>query len=303
MKKIVIFLLLATLLSSCGVNKEVHQKVLKNLAKTQKNYIHEIQKNKELKQKNNRLKKKITKLKKQLAETNQNFLDAMKFNDALKSELKAKGASLEDLESKKSSIDEQRTKLLQEREKMLAEQENLKEQLAELQKMKDAAEKRNAEFRKVMSKLQKMIDAGTLSVKIRKGRMIVSLSSDILFPSGRTTLTKEGEQAIAELCNTLKDLKDRSFLVVGHSDSSPIHTKRYPSNWELSSQRAIEVVKLMIKNGVDPKMLSAAGSAEFDPIASNDTDEGKAQNRRVEIVFMPKIEELPGFKPEKNNNK
>jgi len=59
----------------------------------------------------------------------------------------------------------------------------------------------------------------------------------------------------------------------------------------------------MIKNGVDPKMLSAAGSAEFDPIASNDTDEGKAQNRRVEIVFMPKIEELPGFKPEKNNNK
>jgi len=140
-----------------------------------------------------------------------------------------------------------------------------------------------------------MIDAGKLSVNIRKGRMIVSLSSDILFPSGKTTLTDEGRSALAELSETLKTLEDRSFLVVGHSDSTPIKTTRFPSNWELSSQRAIEVARLMIENGVKPEMLSAAGQAEFDAIAENDTPENKAKNRRVEIIFLPKIEELPGF--------
>ena len=302
-------LIVVMIFSSCGINKEVHQKALNDLATAQKNYKSEQKANKELQQKNEELKKRVAKLKKgllevlnekmslnsKLSDLQQKNIDAGLMIENLVDQLKEKGASLEEVEAKQAEMKSQREKMLAEREKLLKEQNELMAELEQVRKMKEAAEKRSAEFKKIMEKLKSMIDSGKLSVNIRKGRMIVSLSSDILFPSGRTNLTDEGKEAIAELCETLKTLEGRSFLVVGHSDSSPIKTKRFPSNWELSSQRAIEVTRLMIENGVKPEMLSAAGQAEFDPIAENDTPENKAQNRRVEIVFMPKIEELPGF--------
>ena len=302
-------LIIVMIFSSCGINKEVHQKALNDLATAQKNYKSEQKTNKELQEKNKALKQRVEKLKKgllevlnekmalnnKLSDMQQKNIDAGTMIENLVDQLKEKGASLEEVEAKQAEMKSQREKMLAEREKLLKEQNELMAELEQVRKMKEAAEKRNAEFKKIMSKLKSMIDAGKLSVVIRKGRMIVSLSSDILFPSGRTNLTDEGKEAIAELCETLKTLEGRSFLVVGHSDSSPINTKRFPSNWELSSQRAIEVTRLMVENGVKPEMLSAAGQAEFDPIAENDTPENKAKNRRVEIVFMPKIEELPGF--------
>lgn len=302
-------LLVVLIFSSCGINKEVHQKALNDLAAAQKSYKNEQKENKVIMKENKELKERVAKLKKsilevlnekmslnnKLSDLQQKNIDAGIMIENLVDQLKEKGASLEEVESKQADMKAQREKMLAEREKLLKEQNELMAELEQVRKMKEAAEKRNAEFKKIMAKLKSMIDSGKLSVNIRKGRMIVSLSSDILFPSGRTNLTDEGKEAIAELCETLKTLEGRSFLVVGHSDSSPIKTKRFPSNWELSSQRAIEVTRLMIENGVKPEMLSAAGQAEFDPIAENDTPENKAKNRRVEIVFMPKIEELPGF--------
>jgi len=308
------FLILSSLIvvfifSSCGINKEIHQKALNDLATAQKNYESQEKKNKKLEKTNAELRKRVEKLKtgllevlnekmainNRLSDIQQRNIDAGVMIENLVEQLKEKGASLEEVEAKQSEMKTQREKMLAERERLLKEQNELMAELVQVRKLKEAAEKRNAEFKKIMSKLKNMIDAGKLSVVFRKGRMIVSLSSDILFPSGRTNLTDDGKDAIAELCETLKTLEGRSFLVVGHSDSSPIKTKRFPSNWELSSQRAIEVTRLMVENGVKPEMLSAAGQAEFDPIAENDTAENKEKNRRVEIVFMPKIEELPGF--------
>ncbi|HNW82880.1 MAG TPA: OmpA family protein [bacterium] len=296
-------------LSSCGINKEVHQKALNDLATAQKSYKDQEGINTALKKENKKLTAELDALKKDMlvvidekmalnrtiADLNQRNLDSADMVDALVLQLKQKGATLEDVEAKRSELDQTRQKMLEERDRLLKEQDSLKGELAQVRKMKEAAEKRNAEYQQLMSKLKSMIDAGKLTVNIRKGRMIVSLSSDILFPSGKTTLTDEGKAALAELSETLKTLEDRSFLVVGHSDSTPIKTSRFPSNWELSSQRAIEVARLMIDNGVKPEMLTAAGQAEFDAIADNDTPENKAKNRRVEIVFLPKIEELPGF--------
>ena len=312
MKRVLSILLLlafATALSSCGINKEVHQKALNDLATAQKSYKDQAGINAALKKENDKLTKELDALKKdmlvvidekmamnrEIADLKQRNLDSADMVDALVLQLKQKGASLEDMESKKNDLDAQREKMLAERDRLLHEQDNLKGELEQVRKMKEAAEKRNAEYQKLMAKLKSMIDAGKLSVNIRKGRMIVSLSSDILFPSGKTTLTDEGKSALSELSETLKTLEDRSFLVVGHSDSTPIKTSRFPSNWELSSQRAIEVARLMIENGVKPEMLTAAGQDEFDAIADNDTPENKAKNRRVEIIFLPKIEELPGF--------
>jgi chemotaxis protein MotB len=185
--------------------------------------------------------------------------------------------------------------LSKERQQLSAEQQQLAKQIQELQRMKAAAERRNADYRKLLEKLKKMIDAGTLQVKIRNGRMLVQMSSDVVFPSASVRIKPEAKEAIMELAQTISTFTDRKFQIVGHSDPTPIHTARFPSNWELSSQRAIEVVKLMVEAGVPPEMISAAGNAEFDPLTENDTPEGRTTNRRVEIVFMPKIDELPGF--------
>ena len=82
-------------------------------------------------------------------------------------------------------------------------------------------------------------------------------------------------------------------MVAGHTDNVAIKTARFPSNWELSSQRAIEVAKYMIAQGVDATHISAAGYGEYDPVVANDTPENKQANRRIEIIVMPNIEELP----------
>jgi len=167
--------------------------------------------------------------------------------------------------------------------------------MLELKKLKEASDKRNAEYKRLLIKLRTMIDSGSLTIKIRNGRMVVTLPSDILFSSGSTRLSKKGQKTIAELSATLSTLKGRNFIVVGHTDSTPIRTERFASNWELSTARAVVVVKLLIKNGVKPDMLTAGGYAEFDPVANNDSTENKLKNRRVEIVFMPSVNELPKF--------
>jgi chemotaxis protein MotB len=206
----------------------------------------------------------------------------------LDTELVARNMQIETLLGEKGTLAE-------EREKLTDEQRQLAQQIEDLKKMKAAAEKRNADFKKVLEKLAKMVDAGTLEVKRRNGRILVVMSSDVVFPPGGTRIKLEAQEAIMELADTIASFPDRKFQVIGHSDSTPIRTARFPSNWELSSQRAIEVVKLLIEGGVPAEMLSAAGNAEFDPLVDNETPENRATNRRVEIIFVPQIDELPGM--------
>jgi chemotaxis protein MotB len=170
-----------------------------------------------------------------------------------------------------------------------------KDRLEELRKQKAAAEARAATFRQLVEKLHAMIDAGKLKVVIREGRMLIALPNDVLFDSGKTSLKPEGQAALGQVAQVLASLSDRRFVVAGHTDNVPIHTQRFPSNWELSTERAVEVVNLLIAKGMKPELLAAAGHAEFDPVASNDTPEGRAQNRRIEIVLQANISELPSF--------
>ncbi len=164
--------------------------------------------------------------------------------------------------------------------------------LEELRKQKALAEERAAVFRNLVAKLRGMIDSGQLKVIIRDGRMIIALPNDILFDSGSTAVKKAGKEAIAKVAKILANV-DRRFLVVGHTDNVPIKTASYASNWELSTARAVEVVQILIKEGMSPKSLSAAGYSEFDPVAANDTAGNKAQNRRIEIVLQPNLADLP----------
>ena len=178
---------------------------------------------------------------------------------------------------------------------LASEKESLANKIGQLERMRTALQKRADDYQQLVGKLRKMMNAGTLQVKIRNGLMVVQLPSDILFAPGGIYLKGPANKALSELAKTLASFEQRRFQVVGHSDKRPIRTKRFPSNWELSTQRAVQVVKLLIKEGVRPDMISAAGAARFDPVADNETPEGREANRRVEITFVPKIDELPSF--------
>ena len=166
-------------------------------------------------------------------------------------------------------------------------------QLDELSKQKAAAEASAATYKSLTDQLRSMIDAGKLSVKIRKGRMLISLPNDVLFGSGSATLKQAGQDTIAQVAQALAGLPDRQFLVAGHTDDQPIHSRRFPSNWELSTERAVTVTRFLIDKGMKPDSLGALGYGQFDPVFPNDTDEHRAQNRRIEIQLQPNLSELP----------
>lgn len=165
--------------------------------------------------------------------------------------------------------------------------------LEDLRKQKAAADARAATFRGLVAKLRSMIDAGQLKVVIRNGRMIIALPNDILFDSGRTDVKPDGKLALAKVAQALATVTDRDFLVAGHTDDVPIKTAAFPSNWELSTRRAVEVVHFLIGQGMRPKVLAAAGYGEFDPAVPNDSTDHRAQNRRIEIVLQPNLSDLP----------
>ena len=165
--------------------------------------------------------------------------------------------------------------------------------LDELRKQKAAADARLQTFRNLVAKLRSMIDSGQLKVAIRGGRMLIALPNDILFDSGQTAVKPDGKAALARVAMVLATVGDRDFLVAVHTDNVPIRTALFPSNWELSTRRAVEVVHILVAQGMSPKVLAAAGYGEFDPVAPNDTAEHRAQNRRIEIVLQPNLSDLP----------
>lgn len=125
--------------------------------------------------------------------------------------------------------------------------------------------------------------------------MTLKLPSGILFPSGSADLSKGGKDAFTEVTNVLMQFKNRRFLVAGHTDNQPIKTAAFPNNWYLSTARANSVVQYMIRGGFPSTNLAAAGYAEFDPLAPNDKEAGREQNRRIEIILVPNLEELPSL--------
>lgn len=178
--------------------------------------------------------------------------------------------------------------------------DDAKSRLEELRKAQEAAEARAALLKQLIGKFQKMIDAGELKVVLRDGRMVLQLPNDVLFDSGKIDLKTAGQAALKQIAAALKTIGNRRFQVGGHSDNVPIQTSRFPSNWELSAARAVEVVRFLVAQGVNPNALSAAGYGEFDAIAKNDTPDNRSKNRRIEISIQPDISELvavPEAKP------
>jgi len=166
-------------------------------------------------------------------------------------------------------------------------------ELEDLRKQRAEAEKRLQGFKDLTAKFQKMIASGTVQVKFRNGVMLVNMPSEVLFPSASADLSDEGKMKVMEVGVVLKNLPERQFMVVGHTDSLPIKSTIYKDNWDLSTARALTVTKFLVSAGLDAKRLIAAGHGEHDPVSSNKSKDGREKNRRIEIILMPNINELP----------
>jgi chemotaxis protein MotB len=173
------------------------------------------------------------------------------------------------------------------------EKGELQRALDELRAREKQAQARLAVFTEMVNKFKAMIDSGKLRVRVVRGRMVVELSENILFDSGKSNLKKEGQEALTEVAAVLVSIPNRDFQIAGHTDDVPIKSAKFPSNWELSTARAVEVTRFLVSKSVDAARVSAAGYAETQPVASNSDAEGRQQNRRIEIVLMPNLDELP----------
>jgi chemotaxis protein MotB len=171
--------------------------------------------------------------------------------------------------------------------------EQLQQAIQQLRDRKSRAEARLQTFRTMLERFRNMIASGKLRVRIVRGRMVVELAENILFDSGRADLKEAGQAALVEVAEVLKTIGNRDFQIAGHTDNIPIHSHRYRSNWELSTARAVTVTRYLAEQGVPRERLSAAGHAETQPVASNETPEGRQLNRRIVIVLMPNLDELP----------
>ena len=220
-------------------------------------------------------------LEKQLKDFNQKIAEMEKQRDELQASLDETNASLSMFESKTGGLE--------------AALKATKSELEELRKQRMRAEKRLSQYRNLAKKLASMVESGKLSVKVRNGKMVIQLANAILFESGKANLKKDGEAALGELAAVLASIDKRDFLVSGHTDNVPMRSGKFKSNWELSTARAVNVVTFLQNSGVSPKVMAAAGYGEFDPVASNESADGKASNRRIEIILMPNLDELPGL--------
>jgi chemotaxis protein MotB len=162
------------------------------------------------------------------------------------------------------------------------------EELATLRTQRAETEKRLAAMEDVQKQFAKMIDAGQLEVKARNGNLVISLPSEVLFASGSADISEKGQVAVIEIGVTLKKLADRRFLVLGHTDDQALKSSVFKDNWELSTARALNVTRILVKAGMDAKNLIAAGAGEHDPLGKD-----RAKNRRIEIALLPALSELP----------
>lgn len=152
-----------------------------------------------------------------------------------------------------------------------------------------AAEKERDEIR---SKLQEYIDLESIGVDVTSQGIRITVKETILFDSGKSFVKDGTEEILMKLSSVLSKTKAREIRIVGHSDSQPIKTREFPSNWELSTARALAILHTLVEDyGLKPDKLVAMGCAHFQPIASNNTPEGRAKNRRAEILLIPAVTE------------
>lgn len=220
-----------------------------------------------------------------------------------KDELRAKDARIAELETNSREVGASLEQCKKDRENLdklvkgyTGEIDAMGAALAEAAAREARAAKRLDEYNSMLRQLKSMIDSGKLKVRIVRNKMVIELPEAVLFASGSAKVKDEGLRVLEELGPVLAGIEGRQFQVGGHTDNKPISpklTRRFATNWELSGARSTNVTRILIDYGVPDVRISAAAYAATQPVADNDTPEGRALNRRIEIALQPNLDELP----------
>ena len=198
-------------------------------------------------------------------------------------------------ESLKSTSDAKNQKigeLSQKLGQLESENTRLKDDVTQLQKLKEIeVQKTSKTYENLLDSMKSEISKGEVTISELKGKLTVNLVESVLFDSGKAEVKPNGLIVLQKVIDILKSIKDKAIRIEGHTDNVPIVgalARKYPTNWELSAARAINVARYLQQQGIDPALLAAVGYGEYKPVAANDTDEGRAKNRRIEIVLVSK---------------
>jgi chemotaxis protein MotB len=184
----------------------------------------------------------------------------------------------------------QKSEELKEKERILAEREKTLNELRQVIARQDSITNR---LNNVLRDALLGFKSDELSVEIKNGKVYVSMSDKLLFKSGSAAVEAKGKEAIKLLAGVLDKNPDIDILIEGHTDNVPIKTAVYRDNWDLSVARATSIVRILTDEyKILPTRLTASGKGEFWPRASNETPEGRASNRRTEIILSPKLDEI-----------
>ena len=213
-------------------------------------------------------------------------------NDALEANIDKNRQLLAELEAKQKALAAEQDRL----NKLKKDLEASSTRLAELEKMMADKEAAMKKLKETLSKSLKAFEGKGLTVTERDGKVYVSMENKLLFESGSWTVGSEGKKAVDLVGKVLGDNPDISVLIEGHTDNDKITGTiggGVENNWDLSTKRATAIVNILSANAkVKKENLTAAGRGEYAPLMSNETAEGKAKNRRIEIILTPKLDEI-----------
>jgi chemotaxis protein MotB len=222
----------------------------------------------------------------------QDWLAQQDENAALKARLGAAESESDTLRDDLGRRDAELAQVRGELEATTGKLEATTGKLAEAQSSRQALEvaradleRKSAEYEQLAGSLKGEIEAGRIELTELRGKMTVKMKDKILFSSGSAAIGKDGRSALQAVADALRNVQGKTIRVEGHTDDVPTGKSAFPTNWELSTARALAVVRFLQQAGVDPSRLAAAGYGEFQPVAANDTPDGRSQNRRIEIVL------------------
>jgi chemotaxis protein MotB len=207
-----------------------------------------------------------------------------------------------DVEQQKKAVEQQKSALENDNKALKQQVDGLSQQNAATKKQADALaqekaaliaanQQRQQQYEALVQGLAKEVEKGQLQVRQYKNMLAVDLAEKVFFDSGKATLKKEGKEVLKKVGEALKGYENKIIRVVGHTDNVPLAKSlqaTFPTNWDLSVARATTVVRFLQEVGIPPERMVPSGRGEYDPVASNDTPEGRQKNRRIEIMLIDK---------------
>jgi chemotaxis protein MotB len=225
--------------------------------------------------------------------TLQNSYSALEKNsdDVLKTNMDKNRELLAKLESKEKALAAEQERL----NKLMADFKERSNRVAELEGVISAQSENLKKLKETLSKALNAFEGKGLTVEQKNGKVYVSMENKLLFQTGSWAVGSEGRKAVVEVGKVLGQNPEIAVLIEGHTDNDKFAGAmgQIENNWDLSTKRATAIVNILSENkAINKKSLTAAGRGEYAPLASNETAEGKAKNRRIEIILTPKLDEI-----------